>query len=309
MRIKKLIFTAPSFVAFVIIFIFCSIISPFFFTNYNFQSILRQIAVNGFLALGLTMVILIGGIDLSIGSSLGLVAIISAMLIRAEVGLIQVILVAIIIGMAIGVTNGFLITQFNIEPFVITLGMQFVLRGLCFSLTRGRTIFVEMPFNVDFIANGDIGPIPFPAVLLGLVYFIIFLVMQYTVFGRHFYAIGGNEESARLFGVNVKLVKIAVYAICGMTAAIAGIINLSRISAGDPQAGTGVAFYIIAAVIIGGNKFTGGRGGLYFTIIGLFIVTLIYNIIILMGMGYYVQLIAEGTIVIIAALLGREEKQ
>jgi len=309
MRIKKLIFTAPSFVTFVIIFIFCSIISPFFFTNYNFQNILRQIAVNGFLALGLTMVILIGGIDLSIGSSLGLVAIISAMLIRAEVGLIQVILVAIIIGMAIGVTNGFLITQFNVKPFVITLGMQFVLRGLCFSLTRGRTIFVEMPFNVDFIANGDIGPIPFPAVLLGLVYFIIFLVMQYTVFGRHLYAIGGNEESARLFGVNVKLVKIAVYAICGMTAAIAGIMNLSRISAGDPQAGTGVAFYIIAAVIIGGNKFTGGRGGLYFTIIGLFIVTLIYNIIILMGMGYYVQLIAEGTIVIIAALLGREEKQ
>lgn len=309
MWLKKLIFTAPSLIAFVIIFIFCSIISPFFFTDINLQNILRQIAVNGLLAIGLTMVILIGGIDLSIGSILGLVAIISAMLIRAEVGLIQIILVAIIIGMAIGVTNGFLITQFSVAPFVITLGMQFVLRGLCFSITRGRTIFVEMPFNVDFIANGDIGPIPFPAVLLGLVYFIIFLVMQYTVFGRHLYAIGGNEESTRLFGVNVKLVKIAVYAICGITAAMAGIMNLSRISVGDPQAGTGIAFYIIAAVIIGGNKFTGGRGGLYFTIIGLFIVTLIYNIIILVGLGYYVQLIAEGTIVIIAALLGREGKQ
>jgi len=306
MWLRKVTFTAPSLIAFVIMFIFCSVASPFFFAAINFQNILRQIAVNGFLALGLTMVILIGGIDLSIGSVLGLVAIVSSLLLRTGAGLIQLILVAIIVGMAVGVTNGFLITQFDVAPFIMTLGMQFVLRGLSFSLTQGRTIFVEMPFNVDFIANGDIGPIPFPAVLLGLVYLIVFLVMRYTIFGRHLYAIGGNEEVTRLFGVNVKLVKIAVYAVCGITAALAGIINLSRISAGDPQAGTGIALFIIGAVIIGGNKFTGGLGGVHLTIIGLFIVVLISNIIILTGLGYYIQLIAEGTIVIIAALLGRE---
>lgn len=304
MSVKTLTLSAPSLVGFVIIFIFCSVVSPFFFTCINLQNILRQIAVNGFLALGLTMVILVGGIDLSIGSVLGLMAIIGSLLLRAEVGLIQLILVAVMVGMAIGVANGFLITRFAIAPFIVTLGMQFVLRGLCFSLTKGRTVFIEMPFDVDFIANGDIGPVPFPAVLLGLVYFIVFLVMRYTVFGRHLYAIGGNEEVPRLFGVNVNLVKIVVYGICGITAAIAGIINLSRISAGDPQAGTGIALYIIGAVIIGGNKFSGGLGGVHFTIIGLFIVALIANIIILTGLGYYIQLIAEGTIVIIAALIG-----
>lgn len=297
-----------SLIALVILFTFCSIASPYFFALTNFQNILRQTAINGFLALGLTMVILVGGIDLSLGGILGLVAIVGALMLKAGYGLIAIVIAGIIVGMCVGATNGFLITSFGIEPFVITLGMQFVLRGLCFSLTEGKTIFIDMPFNVDFIANGDIGPIPFPTILLGAAYFLSYLMMRLTVFGRYLYAVGGNEEVVRLSGVNNKLVKVAVYTICGATAAMAGIINLSRINVGDPQAGVGIILFIIGAVIIGGNKFIGGLGGVGYTIIGLLIIGLVSNIIILMGLGYYIQLIAEGAIIIIAVLLQKERK-
>ncbi|NIS69549.1 MAG: ribose ABC transporter permease [Proteobacteria bacterium] len=299
---------STSLIALVILFTFCSLASHYFFALTNFQNILRQTAINGFLALGLTMVILVGGIDLSLGGILGLVAIVGALMLKAEYGLIAIVIAGIIIGMFVGATNGLLITSFGIEPFVITLGMQFVLRGLCFSLTEGKTIFVDMPFSVDFIANGDIGPIPFPTILLGAAYFLSYLMMRLTVFGRYLYAVGGNEEVVRLSGINNKLVKVAVYTICGATAAMAGIINLSRINVGDPQAGEGIILFIIGAVIIGGNKFIGGLGGVGYTIIGLLIIGLVSNIIILMGLGYYIQLIAEGAIIIVAVLLQKERK-
>ncbi|MFB0507708.1 MAG: ABC transporter permease [Thermodesulfobacteriota bacterium] len=297
-----------SLIALVILFTFCSLASQYFFALTNFQNILRQTAINGFLALGLTMVILVGGIDLSLGGILGLVAIVGALMLKAGYGLIAIVIAGIIIGMCVGATNGLLITSFGIEPFVITLGMQFVLRGLCFSLTEGKTIFVDMPISVDFIANGDIGPIPFPTILLGAAYFLSYLMMRLTVFGRYLYAVGGNEEVVRLSGINNKLVKVAVYTICGGTAAMAGIINLSRINVGDPQAGEGIILFIIGAVIIGGNKFIGGLGGVGYTIIGLLIIGLVSNIIILMGLGYYIQLIAEGGIIIVAVLLQKERK-
>ncbi len=300
---------STSLIALLILFTFCSLVSPYFFAVTNFQNILRQTAINGFLALGLTMVILVGGIDLSLGGILGLVAIVGALMLKGGSGLIPVVIIGIIIGTVVGASNGLLITGFGIEPFVITLGMQFVLRGLCFSLTEGRTVFVEMPSKFDFIANGDIGPIPFPTILLAIAYLLGYLMMRFTVFGRYLYAVGGNEEVVRLAGVNNKLVKVAVYAICGASAAIAGIINLSRINVGDPQAGEGIILFIIGAVIIGGNKFVGGLGGVGYTIIGLLLIGFISNIIILMGLGYYIQLIAEGSIIIVAVLLQKERKR
>jgi ribose transport system permease protein len=296
-------------VALVIIFVVCSLVSPYFFSLYNFQNLLRQIGVNGLLALGLTLVILVGGIDLSIGGTLGLVAVVSALMLKQGAGLLDIVLVGLLIGSVVGVTNGLLITVFEIEPFVITLGMQFVLRGMCFSLTNGKTIFVEMPDNVGFVANGYIGPIPFPAVILGIIYFAFFLVLRYSVMGRYLYAVGGNEEAVRLAGLNNKLVKVVVYTVCGATAALAGIMNFSRINVGDPQAGTGIVLFIIGAVIIGGNRFVGGIGGVWRTVIGLLMIMMISNIIILVGLSYYIQLIAEGTIIIVAVLLQRRRRQ
>jgi ribose transport system permease protein len=292
-----------SLIALLLLFLVCSLISPSFFALTNFQNILRQIAVNGFLALGLTLVILVRGIDLSIGGTLGFVAIISALMLNRGFGLFGIILFGLFLGMIIGSINGLLISTFRIEPFVITLGMQFVLRGVCFSLTKGKTVFVEMPKAFDFIANGDIGPIPFPAIVLAVVSILFYLALRYMLIGRYIYAVGGNEEAVRLAGINHRMVKVVVYAICGMTAAIAGIINLSRIYVGDPLAGQGIVLFIIGAVIIGGNKFVGGIGGVGYTIVGLLIITLIANIIILLGLGYYIQLIAEGSIIIIAVLL------
>ena len=298
-RMRKL----GSLIALVLIFLICSLISSYFFALTNFQNILRQTAVNGFLALGLTLVILVRGIDLSIGGTLGFVAIISALMLNQGFGLTSIIVAGLVLGMMIGSINGFLITTFRIEPFVITLGMQFVLRGMCFSLTEGKTVFVEMPKAFDFIANGDIGPIPFPAIVLGVVYILFYLALRYMLLGRYIYAVGGNEEAVRLAGINHRMVKVVVYAVCAMTAAIAGIINLSRIYVGDPLAGEGIVLFIIGAVIIGGNKFVGSIGGVGYTIIGLLIISLIANIIILLGLGYYIQLIAEGSIIIIAVLL------
>jgi len=292
-----------SLIALLLLFLVCSLISPYFFALTNFQNILRQIAVNGFLALGLTLVILVRGIDLSIGGTLGFVAIISALMLNRGFGLFGIILFGLFLGMIIGSINGFLISTFRIEPFVITLGMQFVLRGVCFSVTKVKPVFVEVPKAFDFIANGDIGPIPFPAIVLAVVAILFYLALRYMLIGRYIYAVGGNEEAVRLAGINHGMVKVVVYAICGMTAAIAGIINLSRIYVGDPLAGQGIVLFIIGAVIIGGNKFVGGIGGIGYTIIGLLIISLVANITILLGLGYYIQLIAEGSIIIIAVLL------
>ena len=292
-----------SLVALVVIFVGSSLASPYFFSPYNFQNILRQIGVNGILALGLTLVILIGGIDLSIGANLGLIAIVSALLLEAGMSLPVLILAGLLIGTAIGATNGLLITTFGVESWVITLGMQFFLRGICFTLSGGVTLFVDMPPEVDFLANGYVGPIPFPAVILAVFYLAFFLILRYTILGRYLYALGGNEEALRRAGVNHNLFKIVIYAICGATAALGGIINFSRVHVGDPNAGTGLVLFIIGSVIIGGNRFAGGIGGVGYTLIGLLIIMMISNIIVLTGLGYYVQLMAEGGVIITAALL------
>ncbi len=283
-----------------------SLLSDAFLTVPNFFNIIRQITILGFMSLGMTLVILSGGIDLSVGAILALSAVGSAQLILVtDVSPYMIILIMVLAGGLVGFCNGLIITKGGAEPFLVTLGMHIILRGVSFIICNGRTLPLgdKTPPEIRFIANGFIGPIPMPVILIGIFYLIFALIMYHTIFGRYIYALGGNAEVVRLAGVSVLWMKVKVYILSGMLSAIAGIIHISRINAGDPTAGDLKVLPVIAAVIIGGTRFVGGIGNVLFTIIGLLIVGIINNILNLLGAVYYVQMIAQGITVILAVII------
>lgn len=283
-----------------------SLLSDVFLTVPNFFNIIRQITILGFMSLGMTLVILSGGIDLSVGAILALSAVGSAQLIlKADVSPYMVILIMVLAGGLVGFCNGLIIAKGGAEPFLVTLGMHIILRGVSFIICNARTLPLgdKTPPTIWFIANGFIGPIPMPVILTGIFYLIFALIMYHTILGRYIYALGGNAEVVRLAGVSVLWMKVKVYTLSGMLSAIAGIIHISRINAGDPTAGDLKVLPVIAAVIIGGTRFAGGIGNVLFTIIGLLIVGIINNILNLLGAVYYVQMIAQGITVILAVII------
>ena len=283
-----------------------SLLSDAFLTVPNFFNIIRQITILGFMSLGMTLVILSGGIDLSVGAILALSAVGSAQLIlKADASPYMVILIMVLAGGLVGFCNGLIIAKGGAEPFLVTLGMHIILRGVSFIICNARTLPLgdKTPPTIWFIANGFIGPIPMPVILTGIFYLIFALIMYHTILGRYIYALGGNAEVVRLAGVSVLWMKVKVYTLSGMLSAIAGIIHISRINAGDPTAGDLKVLPVIAAVIIGGTRFAGGIGNVLFTIIGLLIVGIINNILNLLGAVYYVQMIAQGITVILAVII------
>lgn len=286
----------------VVIFLVGCIFSDRFFTINNLMNLLRQAPITGFMALSLTLVIISGGIDLSVDGVLALSAV-TAALFMPQLGMWPTIIMCMAIGAIIGCTNGVIITKWKLEPFIVTMGMSVITRGFAFIVTDGRTIFNPLPPQFQFVANGHIGPVPAPFVLMFLIYILAWFVMKNTSFGRYIYFLGGNEEACRLAGIKTKLNRILIFMLSGLFAAIAGLFHLSRVNAGDPTAATGQNLFAIACVIIGGNNFSGGKGNVWKTLVGLFIITLIYNIMNLLGINFYYQLVAQGVIVIISIIL------
>ncbi|MEW6226547.1 MAG: ABC transporter permease [Bacillota bacterium] len=285
------------------LFLASSIISPVFLTPTNLMNILRQMPILGFMALGMTLVIISGGIDLSVGGVLSLAAVGTAMLLP-RLGALLTVPVIIAIGAVIGSLNGFIVSKWKLEPFVVTLGMQTVATGFSFMWSGGRTVIVNnIPDVVVALSNESVGPVPLSIVLMGGTYLVFWFWMRRSVFGRYIYALGGNEEVSYLSGVNVRLVRIVVFVISGSLSAVAGIFHFSRVLSGDPTAGGGIPLFVIASVIIGGTKFNGGRGSVALTIIGLLIIGIINNILNLLGATYYLQLIVQGVIIISAVLV------
>ncbi len=283
-----------------------SLLSDAFLTVPNFFNIIRQITILGFMSLGMTLVILSGGIDLSVGAILALSAVGSAQLIlETDISPYMVILIMVLAGGLVGFCNGLIIAKGEAEPFLVTLGMHIILRGVAFIICNARTLPLgdNTPPMIRFIANGFIGPVPMPVILIGVFYVLLALIMYHTVFGRYIYALGGNAEVVRLAGVSVVWMKVKVYTLSGMLSAIAGIIHISRINAGDPTAGDLKVLPVIAAVIIGGTRFIGGVGNVLYTVIGLLIVGIINNILNLLGAVYYIQMIAQGITVIVAVII------
>lgn len=283
-----------------------SIITPNFFSAQNLLIVLRQVSINGILAIGVTFVIIAGGIDLSLGSVVALTGVVAAGFAHPDTyPLVVPLLLALLTGVAIGSINGFTITRGRVAPFIVTLGMMTVARGLALVFSNGRPVTNLSP-SFNYIGGGDFLHIPVPILLFALVIIIAIVILNNTRIGRYIYAVGGNETAARASGIRVNRVKLFAYIICSVLAALAGIILASRITTGQPNAGVAYELDAIAAVVIGGTSLLGGKGSITGTVIGVLIIGVINNGLDLLNVSSYYQQIIKGVIIIGAALLDRK---
>lgn len=287
--------------AYILLVIVATILSPRFLTSVNLLNVARQISIFGILAIGQTFVILTGGIDLSVGSVLALVVVLVGGVLP-EYGIFAAILVGLLVGIALGIINGLGITLGNIQPFIMTLGMLGIARGIAYIYTGGMPIPV-LDKSFLFIGNGYVLGIPVPAIIFITLVIIAALILRYTIFGRYVYAIGSNAEAARLSGINVDFTKTIVYALCGLTAGIAGILYASQLAVAPPIAGEGYELDSIAAVVVGGASMFGGEGGMFGTFLGALIIGSLSNILNLTGVSPFVQRLAKGLLIIAAVII------
>ncbi len=293
-------------IALFVICIILSIATPYFFTAQNLIIVLRQVSINGILAIGVTFVIIAGGIDLSLGSVIALTGVIAASFAHPDTyPLIVPLLLALLCGVAIGAINGLTITIGKVAPFIVTLGMMTIARGLALVLSNGRPVTNLSP-SFNFIGGGDWLHIPVPILLFVLVILISSVILKYTRIGRYVYAVGGNENAARASGIRVSRVKLFAYIMCSGLAALAGIVLASRITTGQPNAGIAYELDAIAAVVIGGTSLLGGRGSVMGTVIGVLIIGVINNGLDLLNVSSYYQQIIKGIIIVGAVLLDRK---
>ncbi|HRN54841.1 MAG TPA: ribose ABC transporter permease [Agriterribacter sp.] len=297
------------FIAFVVICIILSVATPYFFTAQNILIVLRQVSINGILAIGVTFVIIAGGIDLSLGSVLALTGVVAASFAHpGTYPLIIPVMLGILTGFVIGAINGLTITLGKVAPFIVTLGMMTIARGLALVWSDGRPVTNLSPaFN--YIGGGDFLYIPVPILLFVLVIIVSAVLLKYTRIGRYIYAVGGNENAAKASGIRVNRVKMFAYMMCSGLAGLAGIILASRITTGQPNAGIAYELDAIAAVVIGGTSLLGGRGSIAGTVIGVLIIGVINNGLDLLNVTSYYQQIIKGVIIIGAVLLDRKNAQ
>ena len=282
--------------------IIASFISPAFFNPQNLKDIINQSAALGIVAIGQTFVILIGGggLDLSVGSVMATVAVIMAHNTEGQNALFFPVLgVCILFGLIIGCINGLLITKRKVQPFMATLGMMIIVQGVRFLYTKGMPKGNFPPIQ-RFLGTGDVGPIPASIISLIVMLVIAWFVLRKTTFGRKIYAIGGNIQTARLCGYNTDLVILGVYMISGFMATLAGVYLGGWIGISDNWVGKGYELDSIAAVVMGGTTFEGGRGGVVGTIVGVLIVMMLFNIVLLVGLPVQAQYIVKGVVIILA---------
>lgn len=288
--------------ALALLFIISAVISPYFLGVTNIFNVLRGASMVGIVSVGMTFVILNRGIDLSVGSILGISAALVAGM--APQGIAFVVPVSLVAGTFLGLVNGLIITRLRLQPFIATLGMLIFVRGIVYIYTSGSIIVVQNPpDSFTFLGSGRVGPVPVPVILFVLVWAVAAYVLTQTVYGREVYAVGANEEAARLSGINVERNKVLVYCISGFLAALAGVVLVSRLSAGEPNAGTLYELDGIAATLIGGTAFEGGIGGVHGTIAGVLILAFLGNILNLMNVSPYTQMLLKGVIIILAVVV------
>ena len=293
-------------ISFVIISVALAVSNPYFLRTGNIVNVLRQVSVNGILAVGMTFVILTGGIDLSIGSVLAASSMIAASFVTGEHPLnpVLAILIGLGAGAGFGVINGALIAAVGLPPFVMTLGMLSIARGFTLIYSGGVPI-PDLSPDFSWIGQATIAGIPLPVLVFAAVFLVAWATLRYTVFGRHVYAVGGNIRSARTSGINTKLVIFLVYVLMGVLAALAGLILTARVTSALPQAGLSYELDAIAAVVIGGTSLTGGVGSIAYTLIGVLIIGVINNGLDLMSVSSYYQQVIKGLIIVIAVLIDR----
>lgn len=279
------------------------IISPEFRTVDNFLSLLRQSSINGFIAFGMTCVILTGGIDLSVGSVLALTSAFCAYFLTHGVPAGAAMLLALVIGVGFGVISGTLVTAGRLQPFIATLITQIVFRGFTMIFTEGKPISnLGDSFLFKFLGKGNLFGIPFPVILFIIAFVVIWFVLEKTTFGRRLYATGSNASAAKLAGVNINKTKLYAYAISGGFAALSGLVLLSRLGSAQPLAGDGYELDAIAAVALGGTSMNGGRGRIWGTFVGVLIIAVLNNGLNILGVSSYWQEVVKGLVILIAVL-------
>lgn len=304
MIVRRILSRYDLIAAMLLLIVAMAILEPTFLTKANLINILRQYSPIGIMAVGMTFVILSGGIDLSVGSLLALTGVVCAGMEHSGMPLVVLLPATLAFGAMLGAVNGAVITLGRVTPFVVTLGMMSIARGSAHILTNGEPI---SRFRAWFstLGKGSVGDIPVPVILFASVVLIAAVVLEHTVLGRYIYAIGGNEEAARLSGVRVRTCKTIAYAICGMTAALGGIVLTARLGAAESIAGTGYELDVIAAVVIGGTSLMGGRGSVWGTLFGALLIGAINNGMVLLNISSYYQLVVKGTIIILAVMADR----
>ena len=291
-----------------------------FLSASNLTNVFRQVTIMGFASLGMCIVIITGNIDLSIIGNVSMTTVITAVLMVKEVPTPLIVLIVLLSGMAVGLLNGIILSVWKIESFVVTMGMQVVCFGMAMLVSGNRTVIVPGASlaKYGFLTNlaqwkvpGIPGVLTFPVMfLIMLAFYILFWVFtSRTKMGRYIFALGGNEEVSYISGVNVSLVRIVSYVLSGMTAAIAGIFMFSRSMCGDPTAGNALGMYVVAAVVVGGTKMSGGRGNVLFNIMGLFVIGIINNVLNLVGAPYQLQQIIQGVIIILAVVMSSPKRK
>ena len=291
----------PNLVLIIIVF---SFIAPNFMTEANMMNITRQASINIVLAAGMTFVILTGGIDLSVGSILGVTAV------MALVGSLNPALadfavpIALLAGLGMGIFNGLLVAFAGLPPFIVTLGTYTALRGAAYLVADGTTV-INSKISFAWIGNGYLGSVPWLVIIAFAVIALCWFILRRTTLGTHIYAVGGNLQAARLTGIKVSLVLIFVYAASGLLSGLGGVMSASRLYSANGNLGVGYELDAIAAVILGGTSFVGGIGTITGTLIGALIIATLNNGMTLMGVSYFWQLVIKGGVIIVAVLIDK----
>ena len=300
-KLFRLILGQSTVVVFVVMLIAAGLLTDRFFTPDNITNILRQSVPLGIVSLGLLYVILTGGIDLSVGSIMALISVVTALAIP-NFGVAGAVMISIVVGVVCGLVSGSLVANFGIAPFIATLATMTITRGLSLIVSKGQPIFIDDQGFMDF-GSASVFGIPALFFLLIIVMAAALFLNRKTVFGRLVIAIGSNETAARFSGINIMAIKLAVYAISGFTCAIAGIVSATRTGVGSPILAIGFELDAIAAVVVGGASLAGGRGTVINTLIGALILSMISNLMNLMDIPGYHQQVVKGVIIVLAVLL------
>lgn len=309
MKIKNLINKFGIYVILIIIFVFFAICTDSFLSPKNLFNIGRQVSMIGICAVGMTMVLLTGGIDISVGSIIALVGVVCAKLtVEGNIPFYLSAVLAILVGTLCGLIVGFMVMKFDVSPLIATLAMQTIARGLAFILTGGIPVY-GLPDSARFVGQGYIAGVPTPLILMVVIFAVGFWLLEKTRFGRHVYAIGGNEEVSRLSGINVPLRKMQIYSLSGLFASIAGIIMLSRINSGQPAVSEGFEMDVITGAVLGGVSVAGGEGRILNVVAGVLVMGILSNGMVLLNLDEYWQWVVKGIVLFVAVAFDNVQKK
>ncbi len=287
-------------------------LSPYFFTTDNVLNVTLQVSITAIIAVGMTFVILTAGIDLSVGSLVAVVGVVSTLLLKTDAPFLFTLLLSVAAGLSVGAFSGLVagafITRFRISPFIVTLALMTIWRGAAFVVTEGRPVW-DLPETFSVLGGGRTLEIPNPTIIMIAVFVLAHITLTRTRFGRYVYAIGGNMEAARLAGINTNRILTAVYIISGALSALSGILLASRMNSGQPNSGLMYELDVIAAVVVGGTSLFGGRGSVAGTFLGSMLIGVLRNGLNLLNVGSYVQQVVVGVVILLAVLLDQWRKK